>query len=723
MAEDLVTNQPKALKIATFNRRQFNISHTPKWLCDVNTLQFTEVNDCAVKRYGYSRKEFFAYTIFDLSPREDHQKIRESLLNPLTVPGFNCTIRHIKKSGEIIPVEITIANIVHKGMQAILVTVINNIDEQLKTRETNKDLVQLYSTGSNKSNLYKWICDPDTGKIWEVNEKAIASYGYSKKEFFSMSVFDLQANEEEKDAKNYNKNDAGLKSKICYHHKKNGETIVVEIITHQINYFEKEAMLAIGVDITEKLEAEKKFIVAEADLRAILDNTNTAFYLLNTEFSILAFNQLAYDWTLAETGKKLKIGTSFMYYARKNRHEALLQVYNKVLAGQEMKMELKGYKNNKWYEVNLRRIVGNNKEMLGLCISSVDITEKKMAEEKLKNSEELYRSLFNKSPLPKWVADKDTLRFLEANEKAVHDYGYSRQEFLNMGVFDLRPADTHDELKKLIADNSVGKMKNRLVRHVKKNGDIIVVEISVHDIQYNGKEAYLGIAYELTKLLQLQQELADEKLQKQIGIIRATINGQEKERNELGKELHDNVNQILTSAKLYLESTNTMPDKQAQLIEMSQDLINSAINEIRVISKSLVPPSLRNLSLRDALNELEAMVRLTKKKIKIKLINFHETEISEELKISIYRIVQEQLNNILKHAEATEVIISIKQSDANLELMIVDNGKGFEVTKKRNGIGITNIINRAAIFSGKVMIDSSPGNGCRININFKLNHH
>jgi signal transduction histidine kinase len=82
--------------------------------------------------------------------------------------------------------------------------------------------------------------------------------------------------------------------------------------------------------------------------------------------------------------------------------------------------------------------------------------------------------------------------------------------------------------------------------------------------------------------------------------------------------------------------------------------------------------------------------------------------------------VQEQLNNIMKYAEASAILINLKQSNSELTLEIADNGRGFDTTKKRNGIGITNIINRATTFNGKVAIDSSPGNGCRMHVNFKL---
>jgi signal transduction histidine kinase len=97
-----------------------------------------------------------------------------------------------------------------------------------------------------------------------------------------------------------------------------------------------------------------------------------------------------------------------------------------------------------------------------------------------------------------------------------------------------------------------------------------------------------------------------------------------------------------------------------------------------------------------------------------------EGALDDKLKMTVFRIVQEQLNNIQKHAEARHVLISVKQPGDVLSLSIVDDGKGFDVKQKREGIGLTNIINRAEIFNGLVEIDTAPGKGCKLLVNFKI---
>jgi signal transduction histidine kinase len=95
-----------------------------------------------------------------------------------------------------------------------------------------------------------------------------------------------------------------------------------------------------------------------------------------------------------------------------------------------------------------------------------------------------------------------------------------------------------------------------------------------------------------------------------------------------------------------------------------------------------------------------------------------ESKLDYGLKLTLYRMVQEQVNNILKYADATKVDITIKENDKKLILTIADNGRGFDPTTKRKGIGLNNIINRADVFNGKVDIQTSPGKGCVVKVVF-----
>ena len=144
------------------------------------------------------------------------------------------------------------------------------------------------------------------------------------------------------------------------------------------------------------------------------------------------------------------------------------------------------------------------------------------------------------------------------------------------------------------------------------------------------------------------------------------------------------------------------------------------MEELRKLSHALVGPTHNEtMGLIASLAKLLSDISLLKK-IEINFIyeTYREEKIEAGLKMVIYRIVQEQLNNILKHSQASKVEVELKKEANCLQVSITDNGKGFVPSEKRNGIGLKNIKNRAEIYNGIVEIISSPGEGCKTNITF-----
>jgi two-component system sensor histidine kinase UhpB len=210
----------------------------------------------------------------------------------------------------------------------------------------------------------------------------------------------------------------------------------------------------------------------------------------------------------------------------------------------------------------------------------------------------------------------------------------------------------------------------------------------------------------------------EEQLSWQKQITEAVILAQEKERTEIGKELHDNVNQILGASNLYLNSAMTDEQMRQELLERSMQLVSNAINEIRKISKSLITPGLGEIGLIESIGDIMDDLKVAKNKmaIDLDLQNISEEQIEDRRKLTLFRIVQEQLNNIVKHAEATRVLIRLSGEQDHIVLTVADNGVGFDVNRHRKGVGITNIISRAEILSGKVELQSSPGEGCMLTV-------
>jgi PAS domain S-box-containing protein len=353
-----------------------------------------------------------------------------------------------------------------------------------------------------------------------------------------------------------------------------------------------------------------------------------------------------------------------------------------------------------------------------------NITQQKLTEESLLASEEQYRYLFNNNPACIFIWDFETLQFIEVNQSAVELYNYSREEFLQMTILDMKLPEDHDTVKEMveIARTQESYKKTGISRHIDKTGRTIYIEMTSHNIMYKGRKSALAIGNNVTEKIQLENSLNEERKLRQAQITDAVITGQERERSELAEELHDNINQILASTRLYIECAMSDDHVRKDLLDRGRILLYSAMKEIRKLSRTLLPPALDEVSLLEALNDMVEDIQLVNPiDIYRNWDNFTEEAVSPKLKLTIFRIVQEQLNNIHKHAKATKVFINLERQGDFINLSIKDDGIGFNTLTKKTGVGLRNISSRAEVNNGKVQIQSTPGKGCELKVCFPLN--
>jgi two-component system, NarL family, sensor histidine kinase UhpB len=343
------------------------------------------------------------------------------------------------------------------------------------------------------------------------------------------------------------------------------------------------------------------------------------------------------------------------------------------------------------------------------------------SQKKLQEKADSYKLLFEKNPMPMWIMSTTTFHILDVNEAAVQHYEYPKEEFLKLNAIDLRPEEDIPKFLQTIPKQLKGRKKHGIWRHKKKDGTVIMVDMVTDDTIYQNQAATLTLAEDVTERLKAEAELVRSRVMQQELITETTILAQEKEREEIGKELHDNINQILASTKLYLEMARSGNKTRLwDALEKSYENINLAMREIRHLSKQLVRPAF-DTSLKDSLQDLTSELHaITPIQINFDAAGFDESQLDENIKVMIYRIVQEQMNNILKHAAASEVWLTIKTNNTSVEFSIEDNGIGFDMNKKSKGIGLRNIDNRVQFYKGNLHIQSSPGHGCMIAIEVPL---
>ena len=380
-----------------------------------------------------------------------------------------------------------------------------------------------------------------------------------------------------------------------------------------------------------------------------------------------------------------------------------------------------------WLSVNTEALIRPGEfEPYAAVVSYSDITESKKTEEELRKSNERFYHVSKVASDAIWDIDLATNQI------------YRSGAFRRLSGYSLEQIDSNLNwwFHKVHADDRE-RVKNKFDQHIQKGlerwDDEYRFEcadgtykffLDSGIILYKAGKAVrvLGAIRDLTEQKKLEKQLLDEQVQRHKAITQATINAQEQEKANISRELHDNVNQILMSAKLFMDTAKRMPDQSNELLDKAIEYQLLALQEIRKLSKSLSTSNVKTVGLKESIGDIVNNMKLLQQ-LEVQFIFNEKVEekLSDDQKLMLFRVIQEQTNNIIKHAEAKSVQIMINQSNNMLNLVISDDGIGFDTSDHTtNGIGLINIISRADAYNGKVDIVSSPGNGCTLEIRFPI---
>ena len=232
------------------------------------------------------------------------------------------------------------------------------------------------------------------------------------------------------------------------------------------------------------------------------------------------------------------------------------------------------------------------------------------------------------------------------------------------------------------------------------------------------REERLNIAVE--EKSQLLKELEQQKLR----TLQAMVEGQEHERSRIAKDLHDGVGQMLSVVKIGISSVQDhlqfiAPDEAEHLLE-SIVLLDNAVREVRSVSHQLMPVALKQLGLSAAIQDICSSVSASTAIMIDTELSALEIRMDAVQELTLYRIVQELLNNTLKYGDAKRISIQALREETTLLLMYEDDGKGFDFHADRSGIGLSNIFSRAAMLGGTAELHSQPGEGMAATIDIPL---
>jgi signal transduction histidine kinase len=211
----------------------------------------------------------------------------------------------------------------------------------------------------------------------------------------------------------------------------------------------------------------------------------------------------------------------------------------------------------------------------------------------------------------------------------------------------------------------------------------------------------------------MEQKLLEEQINREKAVFEATLQAEEDQRSQIGRDLHDGVGQMLAYMTLYMNMIKAKGQYGNDELEELQRTTKQTLEQVRTLSRNLAPPAIRDLGLRDAVIEMINSYKILKTPVfKLSIYDQPEDEkIAIGKKIVMYRVLQELLNNTYKYAEACKVHVKIYIKQKQLHMQYSDNGKGFDKSKIKKGVGLESIRSRIKYHRGDVEIITSPGKG------------
>jgi PAS domain S-box-containing protein len=356
-----------------------------------------------------------------------------------------------------------------------------------------------------------------------------------------------------------------------------------------------------------------------------------------------------------------------------------------------------------------------------------DITERKQTEQALRESEEKFSKAFRTSPDVMSITDYETNCYLEVNAAHVKTFGFQREEVIGrtpaeLGIF-LDPA-THEQLHRELKE--YGLVRGVEIEGRTRDGRRLTLLHSAEIIELGGRLCVLRVSHDITERKRAEterDEARSREAQARAEYTLQLIAAQEAERTRIARELHDSLGQnlllIKNRAELQMAGAK-LPASLREELQSISDIASQAIAEVRQISYDLHPPQLELLGLTRA---LRGLIENTRESGAIAIDGKFDSVddlFPREAATNVYRIVQESLNNILKHSRAKRARISLERDVHEVLLKIEDEGCGFKTGAGGKGLGLKNIAERVRMLGGKLKLDSQPDRGTRIEITIPI---
>jgi PAS domain S-box-containing protein len=371
-------------------------------------------------------------------------------------------------------------------------------------------------------------------------------------------------------------------------------------------------------------------------------------------------------------------------------------------------------------EETITPIVNGDGSVVHFVSTGRDVTERKRVEEELRKSEGKFRAIFDNTSDGMFLFDLKAQRFFMCNATCATMLGYTQEEFLNLDIADIHPGEDLPFIYEQIGEFDKGERGVRSdIRFKRKDGSILVADLSPALVAIAEKQ-YLVISFRDIS----ERKRVEEKLRRsyeQLHHFAVSLqSSREEERSRIAREIHDELGQALTGLKFDISWIGKkLPEGTEELQSKTKamgKLIDGTIQMVRKMSSELRPGVLDRLGLAAA---IEWQVQEFQNRTGIKCTrspNFEGLKLEQDRATAIFRIFQEALTNVARHANASTVDVSLSVESGNLILEVRDNGKGISESALLDpkSLGLLGMKERALAFGGRVNIVGRPGSGTRV---------
>lgn len=685
------------------------------------------VNAEASRQLGYSRDEFLNMTVMDIAPGWTTEMVVNAWQGLGKGGSSPIEAEHRRKDGSNIPVEISISHLNHDG-KAFGLAVVRDITER---KRAERELHMLNRALDNSFDA-TYLVDTDL-RVRYVNEAAVRELGYSHEELLSMSLLDIDPSITREMVQELMRQTAAhgrfpgtVESR---HRRKNGETFPIEVGATTFSYEGDNLFLTVARNITLRKQTEEVLAVREREFRTLAENLPDFLSRYDKQCRMIYINPLleahfgkGLEQVQGKTPLELFPGSIYVEYQAR--------LARTIATGLPEELELKTDTPEGARHILVRFHAEHNDkgEIVGALAIGSDITERKHMEMVLQEREQRYHEIFDNASDGMYlleVTDDGRFRNIDINPALVKSTGMSLESMIGKFVDETVPAEVGrhivEKYRRCVAAGTTINESIELDLPAGKN----FYQSTIIPIYYDGRVSRLiGISRDITELKRVENDLEASRTQLR-GLMARRESAREEERKHIAREVHDELGQVLTGLQLSISVLEhkfapEMPTIREYLRE-SRMLTDRALSVARNIASSLRPAAL-DMGISSALEWLTGRFSANTG-IRCNVhIEENEIQLDESHAVALFRIVQESLTNVSRHAKASRIDVSVSKDEDDLYLKICDNGDGFEMSEKRmDSFGLIGIRERALILGGKVVIESSPGNGTQISVRIPIN--